>query len=93
MDGGDLKGAMIYQGDILCRMNGDWYMQSDKLHIKYKAEYVCPGGDRAVYPIPEISNDTLKFIKTGEIPYYEYSTLIPERLIQNLKYETVFIKE
>lgn len=93
-DNGDLNGSLLWQGDIACVLKGDWYVKSNVLIMKYKADFAYPDGDKREFLLPEAKGDSLLFTKSdNSIEYNESNMNIPRSAIEKLKLRTAFIKE
>lgn len=93
-DKGDLNGSLLWQGNVACVLTGDWFVKSNILVMKYKADFACPDGERREFLLPEAKGDSLLFIKSdNSIEYNESNMNIPRSAIENLKLRTAFIKE
>lgn len=93
-DNGDLNGSLLWQGDIACVLKGEWYVKSNILVMKYKADFACPDGERREFILPEAKGDSLIFIKSdNSIEYNESNMNIPRSAVEILKLKTSFIKE
>jgi hypothetical protein len=93
-DKGDLNGSLLWQGNVACVLTGDWFVKSNILVMKYKADFACPDGERREFLLPEAKGDSLIFTKSDNtIVYNESNMNIPRSAIENLKLRTAFIKE
>jgi len=93
-DKGDLNGSLLWQGNVACILTGDWFVKSNILVMKYKADFACPDGERREFLLPEAKGDSLIFTKSDNTLVYNESNMnIPRSAIENLKLRTAFIKE
>ncbi|MDD3033550.1 MAG: hypothetical protein PHT25_03040 [Bacteroidales bacterium] len=91
---GDLNGTLLWQGDIACDLTGEWYVKSNILIMKYKANFASLDGEQREFTLPVAKGDSLIFTKSdNNIVYNESNMNIPRSAIQNLKLRTAFIKE
>ncbi len=93
-ENGDLGGSLLWQGDIACTLEGEWYIKSKALVLRYKADFACPDGEKKEFELPETKGDSLIFTRSdSSIEYNESNTNIPKSAIEKLKFKTAFIKE
>lgn len=93
-DNGDLNGSLLWQGDIACVLKGEWYVKSNVLVMKYKANFAYIDGEQREFILPMAKGDSLIFTKSdSSIEYNESNMKIPRSVIDKLNFKTAFIKE
>ncbi|MCK9627159.1 MAG: hypothetical protein M0R37_01040 [Bacteroidales bacterium] len=93
-ENGTLNGSLLWKGDIACTLKGEWYVKSNALVLKYKADFASIDGEKRELVLPEAKGDSLIFTRIdSSIEYDESSINIPKSAIEKLKFKTAFVKE